>query len=157
MTLKKKERQNLLKTIIQQKKIGTQSDLIKELARKGVKINQPTISRDLREIGVVKLTKGLGKVVYQIPADNKSVNLDEFRHKFLNLVIDMHFAENLILVKTYPGEAQGVAKVIDNAELPYILGTVAGDDTILIVVDTVIHVRRVLREFEELKKGIKKT
>jgi transcriptional regulator of arginine metabolism len=155
MILKKKARQNIIKNIIETKKISTQDELMKELSKKGIKINQPTISRDLREMSVIKAAKGFGRFVYQMPAEVE-VDLDEFRHKFLNLVLGIEHTDNLILIKTFPGEAQGLGKIIDNARLESILGTVAGDDTILVVVDKEINVRKVLKIFEDVKKGLRK-
>lgn len=154
--MKKKARQDIIKTLIRTKHLGTHSALMKELAKKGIQINQPTISRDLREMGVIKVTKGLGRVIYQLPADVETVNLEEFRHKFLNLVIDINYTANLILIKTNIGEAQGLARAIDGAEFKNILGTVAGDDTILIVVDRVANVKSVLKTFDDIKKGLRK-
>lgn len=153
MRLRKKNRQDLIKRLIETNKISTQAELVRELSKKGIKINQPTISRDFRELGVIKVIKELGKIFYQIPSDADSVSTDEFRYKFLNLVVDIKHAANLILIKTYPGEAQGVAKVIDNAKFDTVLGTVAGDDTIIVVANTKPDVKKILRIFDVVKKG----
>jgi transcriptional regulator of arginine metabolism len=155
MTSKKRSRQDIIKNLIKKKKIGTHVELLKELADRGVKVNQPTISRDLREMGVIKVAKGLDRVVYQLPTEFEAVNLDEIRHKFQNLVIETKYTENLILLRTFPGEAQGVAKAIDSAALGMILGTIAGDDTILVVIDKAVHVKQVLTVFDEIRAGKK--
>jgi transcriptional regulator of arginine metabolism len=156
VSLKKKARQDVIRKLIKSKRIGTQVELIKELSKKGIKINQPTISRDLREMGVIKVAKGLGKIVYQLPSEIDQLSMDEFRHKIINLVTNIVYTQNFILVKTFPGEAQGVGKAIDNASLSYILGTVAGDDTILVVIDKEINVRKVLKIFDDIKQGLLK-
>jgi transcriptional regulator of arginine metabolism len=83
------------------------------------------------------------------------VNLDEIRHKFQNLVIDTKYTNNLIILRTFPGEAQGMAKAIDSAALSMILGTIAGDDTILVVIDKAAHVKQVLLVFDEIRTGKK--
>jgi transcriptional regulator of arginine metabolism len=155
MTSKKRTRQSLIRDLIKKKEISTHAQLLSELAARGVKVNQPTISRDLREIGVLKVAKGFGRVVYRLPAESEGIGFDEICHKFRNLVIDIKFTNNLILLRTFPGEAQGVAKAIDNAALRNILGTVAGDDTILVVVDNVAHVKQVLTVFDEVRSGKK--
>ncbi|MBN2621390.1 arginine repressor [candidate division WOR-3 bacterium] len=155
MTLKKRARQDIIKNLIKKKKIGTHVELLKELADRGIKVNQPTISRDLREMGVIKVAKGLNQVIYQLPTEFEVVNLDEIRHKFQNLVIDTKFTNNLIILRTFPGEAQGMAKAIDSAALNMILGTIAGDDTILVVIDKTAHVKQVLLVFDELRTGKK--
>jgi transcriptional regulator of arginine metabolism len=155
MTSKKRIRQDIIKNLIKKKKIGTHVELLKELLSRGIKVNQPTISRDLREMGVIKVTKGLGEIVYQLPTEFEAVHLDEIRHKFQNLVIDTKHTDNLILLRTFPGEAQGIAKAIDSAALSMILGTVAGDDTILVVIDKGAHVAQVLAVFEDIRTGKK--
>jgi len=135
--------------------IATHAELLNELSKQGIKVNQPTISRDLREMGVIKVAKGLGKIVYQLPTDFEVVNIDEIRHKFKNLVISTKHTGNLILLKTYPGEAQGLAKAIDSAEFNKVLGTIGGDDTILVVVESTSSVKQVLAMFEDIRSGEK--
>jgi len=155
MTSKKRERQNAIRALIKKKKIGTHTGLLKELAALGINVNQPTISRDLREMGVIKVAKGLGKVVYQMPTEFEAVNYDEIKHKFQHLVLDTRHTGNLILLRTFPGEAQAIAKALDNADFNMILGTVAGDDTVLVVIDVAVHVKQVLSLFEEIRTGEK--
>ncbi len=154
MKLSKRNRQNLIKKIIENYDISTQTQLLETLKKEGVSINQPTISRDLRELSVIKAARGLGKIVYQLPTDSDSVSMNEFRHKFINLVSDIQYTGNLILVKTPPGEAQAIAKAIDNSRIKNIMGTVAGDDTILVVIDKVGNAKKVLALFERLKQGL---
>jgi transcriptional regulator of arginine metabolism len=155
MTSKKRNRQDVIRNLIKKKKIGTHAQLLKELSGLGIKVNQPTISRDLREMGVIKVAKGLGKVVYQMPTEFEAVNYDEIRHKFQNLVLETKHTGNLILLRTFPGEAQAIAKAIDNGAFSKILGTVAGDDTILVVIDGATHVKQVLTLFEDIRTGKK--
>lgn len=151
--MKKKARQQIIKSIIEQKDISTQFELVQELAKKGIPVNQPTLSRDLREMNVVKAPKGLGKFVYQMGKLAETVNTDIFKSKFMNIVTDIVYTGNLILVKTPLGEAQGVARAIDNALIEHVLGTVGGDDTIIIVVDKAANVKKVLKIFEAARQG----
>jgi len=155
MTSKKRQRQDAIRDLIKKKKIGTHAALLKELTARGINVNQPTISRDLREMGVIKVAKGLGKVVYQLPTEFEAVNYEEIRHKFQNLVLNTKHTGNLILLRAFPGEAQGIAKALDNAAFRSVLGTVAGDDTILVVIDNATHVKQVLELFEDLRTGKK--
>ncbi|OGC43630.1 arginine repressor [candidate division WOR-3 bacterium RBG_13_43_14] len=154
MKLSKRNRQNLIKKLIETQDISTQTELLGALKKEGVSFNQPTISRDLRELSVIKAARGLGKIVYQLPVDTDTITMNEFRHKFINLVNDIQHTGNLILVKALPGEAQGIAKAIDSARLKQIIGTIAGDDTILVVVDKVTNVKKVFSLFERLKQGL---
>ncbi|MEO0096325.1 MAG: arginine repressor [candidate division WOR-3 bacterium] len=145
----KKVRQQKIRELIQSKEISTQEQLVAELQKHDVLVTQATLSRDLREIGVIKVSKGLSDYVYKI-ADEVSSSEKELKNKFLNFVRDIKETGNLILVKTPPGEAQGVARVIDLAEMEHILGTVAGDDTILVVVDSADNTKKVKKRFQDL-------
>lgn len=145
----KKIRQQKIREVIESNEISTQEQLVVELKKRNILVTQATLSRDLREIGVIKVSKGLGDYVYKI-ADEVSSSEKELKNKFLNFVRDIKETGNLILIKTPPGEAQGVARVIDLAEMEHILGTVAGDDTILVVVDNADNTKKVKRRFQDL-------
>lgn len=145
----KKVRQQKLREVIESNEISTQEDLVNELKKCNIPVTQATLSRDLREIGVIKIAKGLGRYVYKI-ADEVSPPEKELKNKFLNFVREIKDTGNLILIKTPPGEAQGVARVIDLAEIEHILGTVAGDDTILVVVDSAENTKKVKKRFQDL-------
>jgi transcriptional regulator of arginine metabolism len=151
MRLDKKKRHTLIKSIIETKEISTQFDLRKELLKRGVTINQPTISRDLREMAAIKAARGFGKFIYQIPPAEEMVSDDELKNKFMHSVKEINHTGSIIIIKTPPGEAQGVAKVIDAAKIKTILGTVAGDDTIIVIVDKKPHVKKVLTLFERTR------
>ncbi|MEO0137116.1 MAG: arginine repressor [candidate division WOR-3 bacterium] len=145
----KKIRQQKIRELIETKEIATQEQLVNELKKCSIPVTQATLSRDLREIGVIKVAKGLGNYIYKI-AEEVNPPERELKNKFLNLVRDIKDTGNLILIKTPPGEAQGVARVIDLAEMEHILGTVAGDDTILVVVDSADNTKKVKKRFQDL-------
>jgi transcriptional regulator of arginine metabolism len=152
MKLGKEKRQKLIESIIETKEISTQFDLRKELLKRGVTINQPTISRDLREMAVIKVARGFGKFIYQMPPAGEVVSDRALKNKFMHSVREINHTGSVIIIKTPPGEAQGVAKVIDAAKIKTILGTVAGDDTIIVVVDKKNHVKKVLTLFERTRR-----
>jgi len=104
-------------------------------------------------MNVIKAPKGLGKFVYQIGKLADTINEDVFKSKFMNTVTDIVHSGNIILVKTPLGEAQGVAKAIDNALIKHVLGTVGGDDTVIVVVDKEKNVKNVLKVFESARQG----
>jgi transcriptional regulator of arginine metabolism len=145
----KKVRQQKIRQLIETKEISTQGQLVNELQKCNIPVTQATLSRDLREIGVIKVTKGLGEYVYKI-SDETASSERELKNKFLNFVREIKETGNLILIKTPPGEAQAVARVIDLAEIEHILGTVAGDDTILVVVDDVEDAKKIKKKFQDL-------
>ncbi|MGQ9665186.1 MAG: arginine repressor [bacterium] len=145
----KRLRQQKIREIIESKEIATQEDLLEELRCNNLSVTQATLSRDLREIGVIKTLKGFGGYVYKIDSELTG-SARALKNKFVNFVRDIEITGNLILIKTPPGEAQGVARVIDLSETPHILGTIAGDDTILVVVDTADNARKVKKMFNDL-------
>ena len=150
----KKERQHVLRDIIAGHEIGDQPHLLIELKKRGVEATQATISRDLQEMGVskVRIKSGVYKyeVIEKVPTE---VIWNKLKVLFDNFVVDIKSTGNLILVKTSPGNANGVGSYIDRLELLEILGTVAGDDTILVIVDTAENSRDIENDFQQLLEG----
>jgi len=109
--------------------IYTQEDLRNQLRRSGIHVNQATLSRDLRELGLVKTVNG-----YALPATEEGgPPMPALEHLLREFVVDVREAENLLVLKTTPGSAQPVAAALDSADWTDIVGTIAGDDTILII------------------------
>jgi transcriptional regulator of arginine metabolism len=103
--------------------------LRKQLRRSGIHVNQATLSRDLRELGVVKTVNG-----YALPAAEEGGQpMPALEHLLREFVTDVREAENLLVLKTTPGSAQPVAAALDSEGWLEIVGTIAGDDTILII------------------------
>ncbi|MBN1272122.1 MAG: arginine repressor [Candidatus Aminicenantes bacterium] len=135
--ISKQERHKILKKIIREKVIGDQVKLLEELKKNNIVSTQATISRDFQELGVVKTRVKSGMYRYEILQKvPQNVIWDKLKVLFKNFVQDIRSTENLLLIKTTPGNANGVASYIDRLELREVLGTIAGDDTILLVVDT---------------------
>jgi transcriptional regulator of arginine metabolism len=107
--------------------VKTQEDLLEELKKQGFLVTQATISRDLGSLGLVKAKLNSGASVYLLP------EVEKLRNTLVSFVKKIDRAENLVVIKTEPGAAQSVAASIDGIDMPEILGTVAGDDTILVV------------------------
>ena len=121
-------RQGQILQLIRAKSINTQEDLAAELAGLGIDATQVTLSRDVRELGLVKTGDGyreLGSASEKPPPDLGTL-LAEFLY-------DVRSAQNLIVIKTTPGGANSLAVALDRSQWPEIVGTVAGDDTILVV------------------------
>jgi len=137
--------------IIKEKDIGTQDELVRELHKAGFKVTQATISRDIKELGLIKVPGGAGVSRYALPGDTVNhKNDDRIKRLFRSSVVSLDSSENLVIIKTLPGEAQGVASAIDNAEWPEIIGTVAGDDTILVITKPKKLTPTVMRKFVSL-------
>ena len=127
--------------IINTKKITSQEMLLKEVQSTGFNVTQSTISRDLKDLRLIKRRNFDGEEYYVIDnnvfLDKKPLSFEKLVSKLKESVISLRNANNIIVVKTHPGEAQGVAASIDSMNYYEILGTVAGDDSIICIVDTV--------------------
>lgn len=146
----KVRRQRKILEIIRSRPIETQEELVLALRQEGFDVTQATVSRDIKELGLVKLPRE-NAFCYSAP-DERAVarRAERLRHVFRHSVVGVDYSENLVLVKTLPGEAQGVAAAIDRAGWPEVLGTVAGDDTILVVVKPKEVTGSVCQRFREL-------
>ncbi|MDH4140666.1 MAG: ArgR family transcriptional regulator [Coriobacteriia bacterium] len=120
---KRQLRQEEIRRIVREERIRTQHDLVQRLTKFGYKCTQATISRDVTEMGLKKLSEG----VYVLGEDL------HLQRMIAELVLRVVHTNNLVLVKTTPGTAQGVAAALDAADLEDILGSIAGDDTILAI------------------------
>ncbi len=148
----KRERQTLLREIINSSNVGDQHHLLSELNKKGVHTTQATISRDLQEMGLVKVRVAPGVYKYEaLESASKGKSREKLKLMFLSFVTDIKGTKNIVLVKTTPGNADGLGRLIDNEEYSEILGTVAGDDTLIIIVQTERARRKVEYEFNKLR------
>jgi transcriptional regulator of arginine metabolism len=130
----KARRQRQILEIIHRQPVGTQSELAAALRKAGFKVTQATVSRDIKELGLVKASDGR-MVRYLAPGESPAaLTEDRIRRLFRDYVCEVSANESLVVVKTLPGAAQGVASGLDHAGWPEILGTVAGDDTIFVAV-----------------------
>jgi transcriptional regulator of arginine metabolism len=124
--MNKSFRQGQILQIVRSKGIYTQEELARELGERGVQTTQVTLSRDMREIGLVKTTDGYR----QLAAEKNGPELDSVVDDYLQ---DIRVAQNLVVLKTSPGNANSLAIAIDREELDEVVGTVAGDDTVLVI------------------------
>ncbi len=119
--------------IISEQEIETQDDLIAKLKENGFDVTQATVSRDIKQLGLVKTTDGEGKYRYSAPHPSSSGSDSKFKNILSEAIISSESAENMVVVKTYSGMANAAAAAIDALASDRILGSIAGDDTILIV------------------------
>ena len=132
----KKERLRLLKKIIKENEISDQIQLLDELKRKGIDTTQATISRDLQELKIIKIRVRPGMYKYEVLEKPQEGDLwNQLGILFENFVYELKSTGNLLIIKTSPGNANSVAVVCDRLGLPQIMGTIAGDDTILMIID----------------------
>ena len=135
MRLSRAARQHRIVQILEKSAVSSQQQLVEMLAEAGVEATQATVSRDLEEIGAVKVRAAGGDAVYAVPDLPKDrVAPEEHLKRVLgDWVVEVSSSTNLVVVRTPPGSAHVVASALDRAGLPEILGTVAGDDTIIVV------------------------
>ena len=122
----KSYRQGQILKLIRGKRIGTQEELSQELKNQGIAATQVTLSRDIRDLRLVKTREG-----YQEMAPEEKG--PEFPLLAAEFVLDVRCAQNLVVLKTAPGHANSVAVALDHEEWPEVVGTIAGDDTILLI------------------------
>lgn len=131
----KVRRQKKIIEIIESQIISTQEELAEALMKAGYDVTQATVSRDIKELGLVKIPGENYTYRYGVPGEQGiALNEDKLKRMFRELVISVDYSENIIVLKTYPGNAHGIASLIDGSKWPQVIGTVAGDDTILLVV-----------------------
>lgn len=131
----KSVRHAVIKNIIENQVIETQEDLAEALRQKHIRVTQATVSRDIKELMLIKVPTGDGRYRYASPMHHAVVfSEDRMQRLFRDTVTGCDYSENIIVVKTLPGGANTVASALDHTKWPEIIGTVAGDDNILIVV-----------------------
>ena len=131
----KRQRQYLIGELLAAHDVCSQTQLVKLLENSGVDATQATVSRDLEELGAIKVRVAGGNTVYavpELPAD-QHVPQDTLRRVLGEWVVDVSYSLNVIMMRTPPGSAHVVASALDRTGLPDVLGTVAGDDTIMVV------------------------
>ena len=148
-------RHRAIRKIIQTSRINSQEALLKELENEGFTVTQATLSRDLRRLKVVKVADGPGGYCYTLldneaGKDSEEALIEDFLHGFLSI----EFSGALGLIKTLPGHAQSAAFALDNLKIDEILGTIAGDDTILVVPRDKMNKKMILKALEAKIPGL---
>lgn len=151
----KRNRQEKMLELIARYEIDTQDELIERLREHGFDVTQATVSRDIRELKIAKMTTGKGTYRYVLPkqADGSGGGM-KFSAALIDSILTVDYACNMVVLKTYPGLAQAVAVGIDGMNLQTILGTVAGDDTIFVVVRDEESASIISERIHELLKNI---
>lgn len=144
-------RHTKLLEIISENDIYTQEELANKLQEAGFEVTQATVSRDIKELRLTKMrSKNGGKYKYALPEANQSQISDRLIRIFSDSVLSMDSANNIIVIKTITAGAQGAAAMIDSLNWDEIVGSIAGDDTIMIVIRDNDAVSKVLEKFSKL-------
>ena len=145
------QRQNAILKLIGENNIETQQELTDALCRIGYDVTQATVSRDIKELRIVKRLNESGRYVYAQSGINSDSDMNErFTIIFEKSVVSIEYAVNNIVVKTLSGMAQAAAAALDAMDLPEVVGTIAGDDTIIMVVRSEESARRLVYKLRSM-------
>ena len=146
----------LIQDLISAGDISSQGELVSLLSKKGVKVTQATLSRDLEILGAIKIQNGTAGLCYAIPDDGSGtpITRDSSRlgRAMSELAAGIDFSANIVVVRTSPGAASYLASTIDRSGLESIIGTVAGDDTVMLITRDPDGGASVCHELQELAK-----
>ena len=157
MKVTKHQRQHRITKLLETRAVGSQTHLVELLAGEGIEATQTTVSRDLEELGAVKLRGADGGVgVYIVPEDGSPVRgviggTERMTRLLGELLVSTDASGNLAVLRTPPGAAHYLASAIDRAALPYVVGTIAGDDTIFVMAREPMTGAELADAFEHLK------
>ena len=144
-------RQMKILEIIRTERVRTQEELAERLRRAGLSVTQATVSRDIKELKLVKVPSTDGDAYYSQPQEAGSVShWERLRRYMRDSVVSIDYSENIIVVKTLTGTAPAVGAALDALPWPEMVGTVAGDDAILVVIKPKDAVGEVIRRLREM-------
>ena len=131
--MSKFDRQGAILRLVQEHQLSTQEELAEALRKVGLDAVQATISRDIAQLGLVKVRDQGGRLVYALPGAADLDRLSELTSALRRWAVSLDSSANLLVIHTPPGHANALARAIDEARLPDVLGTIAGDDTITVI------------------------
>ena len=147
----KNDRQNHLLQIISEENIETQEQLLERLQSRGIKSTQATISRDIKELHLIKEPAGQGRYRYAVSTHRTKLNFaDRLRTIFRESLLSVDYAQNIVVIKTMPGLAHGAASALDGMTISEMVGTLAGDDTVMIVMRNTESAAAFVAEIKEM-------
>ncbi|KIY21995.1 MULTISPECIES: transcriptional regulator AhrC/ArgR [Mesobacillus] len=139
-----------IRELIASRDIETQDELVDRLKSAGYNVTQATVSRDIKELHLVKVPLSDGRYKYSLPADQRFNPLQKLKRALKDAFTRIDQAGHLLVMKTLPGNANAIGALIDNLDWDDILGTICGDDTILIICRTPEDTERVTNRFLEM-------
>ena len=146
----KTERQNKILDLIVKKEIGTQEELLDELNKAGYHVTQATVSRDIREMNLTKVALSDGKLRYVAYKKTEEDLSEKYHRIFRDAFLSMDTAMNILVIRTVSGMAMAVAAALDDMEFPEIVGSIAGDDTVMCAIRSVEDTIVVMKRLEDI-------
>ncbi|OWR28286.1 arginine repressor [Saccharibacillus sp. O23] len=129
----KGQRHIKIREIISNRDIETQDELVNELRNAGFQVTQATVSRDIKELLLVKVPLDDGRYKYSMPTDQRYNPVQKLKRALVDNFVHIDHSGNLVVMKCLPGTANSIAALLDNMEWSEIMGTISGDDTILLI------------------------
>ena len=148
----KRQRHRAILEIVEQNPIETQEDLARALGDRGYAVTQATVSRDIKELRLLKVLTGDGTYRYALSERSEQGLSERLRRVFAESVMGVDYAQNQIVIKTLPGSAHVAAETVDTMRWPEVLGTLAGDNTILVIVRTADKAPEICERFKGMMK-----
>ena len=149
----KNDRQRRILEIVEQEPIDTQEQLQQKLLEQGVSCTQATISRDIKQLHLIKEPIGQGRYRYTVSSQRNRLNVaDKLRSIFRESIVSVDFAQNIVVIKTMAGLANAAAAALDGMNVPDMVGTLAGDDTALLVMKDIEAARGFCEDIHEMLK-----
>ena len=148
----KAKRQALIRVLIEQQSIQTQEELAEALRAHGMVVTQATVSRDIKELRLIKVLTPEGRYRYATVEKAETDMQERFIQMFSNCVLSVASAGNLIVLKTITGSAPPAAEAIDSMKFPEIIGTIAGDNTVFVAIHDAKTAADVVKRFQNLLK-----
>lgn len=148
----KSSRHNIILEVIKQNDVGTQDELTAALCNAGISVTQATVSRDIKELGLVKMQVGVGRSKY-VRGDMKSAD-SRMVHILRDIVYSVVSAGNLVIINTMAGSANTAAEVVDKLMLDGVLGSIAGDDTVFLAAGDEKIARAICEKLKLYIKGV---
>ncbi len=149
----KKDRHQKIKELVEQYEIETQEELADKLKEAGYVVTQATVSRDIRELKLSKIPMGAGRQKYAVLSNNDQYLGDKYIRVLRDGFVSMDMAQNILVIKTVSGMAMAVAAALDAMKLKEIVGSIAGDDTIMMAVRTVEDTQAVMGKIRNVLEG----
>ena len=147
----KNDRQSMILEIISRENIETQEQLLARLQERGVHSTQATISRDIKQLHLIKEPAGRGVYKYAVSGNRTKLNVAEkLRTIFRESITSIDSAQNIVVIKTMPGLANAACSALDNMEIGYMVGSLAGDDTAFLLMKDAASAEAFCREIQEM-------
>ena len=135
----KGQRHLKIREILNNQDVETQDDLVSALRNAGFQVTQATVSRDIKDLHLIKVPLDNGRYKYSLPTEQRFNPLQKLKRTLTDHFTSIDYAENLVVLKCMPGTANAIGMLMDNLEMDEVMGTICGDDTILIICRTKEH------------------